>query len=210
MTHDDRVRHSWQKYDDRTASQSRPPMGRQFINCTSFILLLVLSILPLPLSHSLSFRSRDLLRRPIRRKEELRHVHWNLCLSGMAQFAPFRLRSRAENLLLLLVAVSQCTSGVTKRFHEPGLTAVSPLEVLLETDRAHLIMGFVTRSIARACPMLNVCRESCQEKGSRNRFVEGIYICIERERVVLNHHFSKDPSFFFLEKIFRKRKDNNI
>lgn len=53
MTHDDRVRHSWQKYDDRTASQSRPPMGRQFINCTSFILLLVLSILPLPLSLSL-------------------------------------------------------------------------------------------------------------------------------------------------------------
>ena len=209
MTHDDRVRHSWQKYDDRTASQSRPPMGRQFINCTSFILLLSFPS-SLSLSHSLSFRSRDLLRRPIRRKEELRHVHWNLCLSGMAQFAPFRLRSRAENLLLLLVAVSQCTSGVTKRFHEPGLTAVSPLEVLLETDWAHLIMGFVTRSIARACPMLNVCRESCQEKGSRNQFVEGIYICMERERVVLNRHFSKDPSFFFLEKIFRKRKDNNI
>ena len=58
--------------------------------------------------------------------------------------------------------------------------------------------------------MLNVCRESCQEKGSRNQFVEGIYICMERERVVLNRHFSKDPSFFFLEKIFRKRKDNNI
>lgn len=30
--------------------------------------------------------------------------------------------------------------------------------------------------------MLNVSRESCQEKGPRNRFVEGIYIFREKER----------------------------
>lgn len=60
--------------------------------------------------------------------------------------------------------------------------------------------------------MLNVSRESCQEKGSRNRFVEGIYIYTyierERERVVLTRIVIFLKIVFF-EKIFRKRKDND-
>lgn len=105
MTHDDRVRHSWQKYDDRTASQSRPPMGRQFINCTSFILL----FFPSSLSHSLSLSlprfDRVLLRRPIRRSCD---TSTGTSASGMAQFAP--LRSRAENLHHLLLLISLLVS----------------------------------------------------------------------------------------------------
>lgn len=84
-----------------------PPMGRQFINCTSFILL---SFPPsLSLSLPLSRFDRVLLRRPIRRKGvatrrplEPLPVEW----PSSRDFTSFRLRSRAENLLV----VSQCTS----------------------------------------------------------------------------------------------------
>ena len=200
MTHDDRVRHSWQKYDDRTASQSRPPMGRQFINCPSgWSLSSSLRCSPLRASWY-SFAVPD-------SEDELQHfsvddhlvvvvvvvfvvvvVVWKLCqrngpLASLPRVVDSPRRGKPANLPL----VSQYSSSVSKRGAAASKVCAFPRDVLL------LEMGpAFNYGICYTRPRLhdvNAGRERCQENAPRNQLGR-IYIKRERER--------EDGSFEFV------------